>query len=186
MEALDALDQSLGALGAGVADPQVWRGRLGGEVRVPGGHRDTGSQRGRGELPYVPAVWQPQPEVVAAVRQSLRQQLGRQPGRRAGHHLPPIAQRGAARRPACAGGAARRALPGDRGALDGFGPWTVTGLRGLLAAGFAGAALLVVRAPLPTRVDRFAFAVVAVGCVLGFPLPTTPASQTSSTAHSAA
>ncbi|WP_331773514.1 DMT family transporter (plasmid) [Embleya sp. NBC_00888] len=69
--------------------------------------------------------------------------------------------------------------------LDGFGPWTVTGLRGLLAAGFAGAALLVVRAPLPARADRIALAVVAVGCVLGFPLLTTLALQTSSTAHSA-
>ncbi|MGC0419492.1 DMT family transporter [Embleya sp. AB8] len=76
-------------------------------------------------------------------------------------------------------------LPATAWALDGFGPWTVTGLRGLLAAGFAGAALLAVRAPLPAREDRFGLIVVAVGCVLGWPLLTTLALRTASTAHSA-
>ncbi|GCD94841.1 DMT family transporter [Embleya hyalina] len=76
-------------------------------------------------------------------------------------------------------------FPATVWALAGFGPWSVTGLRGLLAALFAGAALLAVRAPLPARGDRLGLVVVAVGCVLGFPLLTTLALQTSSTAHSA-
>lgn len=76
-------------------------------------------------------------------------------------------------------------FPATVWALGGFGPWTVTGLRGLLAALFAGAALLAVRARLPARADRLGLAVIAVGCVLGFPLLTTLALQTSSTAHSA-
>ncbi|MET7301896.1 DMT family transporter [Embleya sp. NPDC005575] len=76
-------------------------------------------------------------------------------------------------------------FPATVWALDGFGPWTVTGLRGLLAALFAGAGLLAARAPLPARADRLGLAVIAVGCVLGFPLLTTLALQTSSTAHSA-
>ncbi|MFI6581172.1 DMT family transporter [Embleya sp. NPDC050493] len=76
-------------------------------------------------------------------------------------------------------------FPATVWALDGFGPWTVTGLRGLLAALFAGAGLLAVRAPLPARADRLGLAVIAVGCVLGWPLLTTLALRSSSTAHSA-
>ncbi|MFV0457463.1 MAG: DMT family transporter [Actinomycetales bacterium] len=70
-------------------------------------------------------------------------------------------------------------------ALESFGPWTATGLRGLLAAALAGAALLIARAPRPARSDRAAVLVVALGCVVGFPLLTSLALQTSSTAHSA-
>jgi drug/metabolite transporter (DMT)-like permease len=76
-------------------------------------------------------------------------------------------------------------FPATVWALDGFGPWTVTGLRGLLAALLAGGALLALRAPLPARADWPALTVVAIGCVLGFPLLTALALQTSSTAHSA-
>ncbi|GAA2454744.1 DMT family transporter [Streptomyces macrosporus] len=70
-------------------------------------------------------------------------------------------------------------------ALDGFGPWSATGVRGVLAAAIALAALLATRAPLPARADWPALAIVAGGCAIGFPLLTTLALQTSSTAHSA-
>lgn len=76
-------------------------------------------------------------------------------------------------------------FPGTVWALDGFGPWTATGLRGVLAAVLALAALLATRAPLPARGDWPALAVVAGGCAVGFPLLTTLALQTSSAAHSA-
>jgi drug/metabolite transporter (DMT)-like permease len=76
-------------------------------------------------------------------------------------------------------------FPATVWALGGFGPWTVTGLRGLTAAALALTALVATRAPLPARADRPALAVVAGGCVLGFPLLTTLALQTTSTADSA-
>ncbi|RCV57961.1 DMT family transporter [Marinitenerispora sediminis] len=76
-------------------------------------------------------------------------------------------------------------FPGTVWALDGFGPWSATGVRGVLAAAIALAALLVTRAPLPARADWPALAVVAGGCAIGFPLLTTLALQTSTTAHSA-
>ncbi|WP_435865892.1 DMT family transporter [Streptomyces wedmorensis] len=76
-------------------------------------------------------------------------------------------------------------FPGTVWALDGFGPWSATGVRGVLAAAIALVALLVTRAPLPARADRPALLVVAGGCAIGFPLLTTLALQTSSTAHSA-
>ncbi|WP_078593540.1 DMT family transporter [Streptomyces sp. NRRL S-920] len=76
-------------------------------------------------------------------------------------------------------------FPGTVWALDGFGPWSATGVRGVLAAAIALSALVASRAPLPSRADRPALAVVAVGCGIGFPLLTTLALQTSSTAHSA-
>ncbi|MEV6833751.1 DMT family transporter [Streptomyces sp. NPDC051133] len=76
-------------------------------------------------------------------------------------------------------------FPGTVWALDGFGPWSAIGVRGVLAAVIALAALLLTRAPLPSRGDWPALAVVAGGCAVGFPLLTTLALQTSSTAHSA-
>lgn len=76
-------------------------------------------------------------------------------------------------------------FPGTVWALDGFGPWGATGVRGVLAALIAGAALFATGAKLPRREDWPALATVAVGCALGFPLLTTLALQTSSTAHSA-
>ncbi|WP_391653320.1 DMT family transporter [Streptomyces tamarix] len=76
-------------------------------------------------------------------------------------------------------------FPGTVWALDGFGPWSATGVRGVLAAVIALSALLATRSPLPDRADRPALAVVAVGCAIGFPLLTTLALRTSSTAHSA-
>ncbi len=76
-------------------------------------------------------------------------------------------------------------FPATVWALDGFGPWSATGVRGVLAAVIAGAALIGTRASLPAREDWRALAVVAAGCAVGFPLLTTLALQTSSTAHSA-
>jgi drug/metabolite transporter (DMT)-like permease len=76
-------------------------------------------------------------------------------------------------------------LPGTAWALDGFGPWSAPGVRGVLAAVIALAALVAARAPRPARADWPALAVVAGGCAVGFPLLTTLALQTSSTAHSA-
>ncbi|WP_405776293.1 DMT family transporter [Streptomyces sp. NBC_00859] len=76
-------------------------------------------------------------------------------------------------------------FPGTAWALDGFGPWSAIGVRGVLAAVIAIAALLMTRAPLPARADWPALAVVAGGCAIGFPLLTTLALQTSSTANSA-
>jgi drug/metabolite transporter (DMT)-like permease len=68
---------------------------------------------------------------------------------------------------------------------DGFGPWTVTGLRGVLAALAAGVCLIRARVPVPARQHWPALAVVALGCVVGFPLLTTLALRISTTAHSA-
>lgn len=76
-------------------------------------------------------------------------------------------------------------FPATAWALDGFGPWSSAGVRGTVAALLALVALLATRAPLPARADWPALAVVAGGCAIGFPLLTTLALRTSSTAHSA-
>ena len=74
-------------------------------------------------------------------------------------------------------------FPATVGALGGFGPWTATGLRGLLAAVPAVIWLAVARVPVPERRHWPALLAVTGGCVLGFPLLTTLALQSSSTAH---
>lgn len=76
-------------------------------------------------------------------------------------------------------------FPATAWALEGFGPWTASGLRGLLAGLLAGACLLGARVPVPARRHWPGLLTVAGGCVLGFPLLTTLALRTSSTAHSA-
>ncbi|GAA3390507.1 DMT family transporter [Cryptosporangium minutisporangium] len=76
-------------------------------------------------------------------------------------------------------------FPATVWALDGLGPWTTTGVRGLLAGLLAAACLAGARVPVPARDHWPALLTVAVGCVLGFPLLTTLALQTSTTAHSA-
>ena len=76
-------------------------------------------------------------------------------------------------------------FPATAWALGGFGPWASAGTRGSVAALLAAAALLATRAPVPSRRDWPALAVVAGGCAIGFPLLTTLALQTASTAHSA-
>ncbi|MET9293379.1 DMT family transporter [Streptomyces sp. NPDC003077] len=76
-------------------------------------------------------------------------------------------------------------FPATVWALDGFGPWTSTGVRGLLAGLIAAVCLFAARVPLPERRHWPGLLTVAGGCVIGFPLLTTLALQTSTTAHSA-
>ncbi|WP_441249330.1 DMT family transporter [Kitasatospora sp. McL0602] len=76
-------------------------------------------------------------------------------------------------------------FPAASWALQGFGPWTSTALRGLIAAVTAAICLRVGRTPLPERRHWPGLLVVAAGCVLGFPLFTTLAVQASSTSHTA-
>lgn len=58
-------------------------------------------------------------------------------------------------------------------------------MRSVLAALIAAGCLSALRVPIPSRRDRPGLAVVAVGVVVGFPLLTTLALQTSTTAHAA-
>lgn len=76
-------------------------------------------------------------------------------------------------------------FPATAWALEGFGPWTATGVRGLLAGLLALVCLAGARVPVPERQHWPGLLTVAGGCVLGFPLLTTLALQISTTAHSA-
>ncbi|WP_433548481.1 DMT family transporter [Streptomyces sp. CA-294286] len=76
-------------------------------------------------------------------------------------------------------------FPATAWGLEGFGPWSLVAVRSVLAALVAGGALLALRVPVPDRRHRGALAVVGLGVVLGFPMLTTLALQTSTTAHSA-
>ncbi|MFF0162754.1 DMT family transporter [Streptomyces sp. NPDC005263] len=76
-------------------------------------------------------------------------------------------------------------FPATAWGLEGFGPWTLVALRSVLAALVAGGCLLALRVPLPDRRHRPGLAVVGAGVVVGFPLLTTLALQTSTTAHAA-
>jgi drug/metabolite transporter (DMT)-like permease len=76
-------------------------------------------------------------------------------------------------------------FPGTALALRGFGAWTTAGGRCVLAATLAAICLRAAKVPLPVRGQWRGIAVVAGGCVLGFPILTTLALRTSSTAHSA-
>jgi drug/metabolite transporter (DMT)-like permease len=76
-------------------------------------------------------------------------------------------------------------FPATAWGLDGFGPWSLVAVRSVLAALIAGGALLALRVPVPDRRHRGGLAVVGLGVVLGFPMLTTLALQTSTTAHSA-
>lgn len=76
-------------------------------------------------------------------------------------------------------------FPATVWALDGFGPWTATGVRGVLAGLLAAACLFGAGVPIPGRQHWPGLLIVAGGCVIGFPLLTTLALQTSTTAHSA-
>jgi len=69
--------------------------------------------------------------------------------------------------------------------LEGFGPWSLIAVRSILAAAVAGACLVVLRVAPPERRHWLGLAVVGAGVVLGFPLLTTLALQTSTTAHAA-
>ncbi|MGW0546769.1 DMT family transporter [Streptomyces altiplanensis] len=76
-------------------------------------------------------------------------------------------------------------FPATAWGLEGFGPWSLVAVRSVLAALVAGAALLALRIPLPARAHWAGLAVVGGGVVLGFPMLTTLALQTSTTSHAA-
>ncbi|MEU5051116.1 DMT family transporter [Streptomyces sp. NPDC021096] len=76
-------------------------------------------------------------------------------------------------------------FPATAWALEGMGPWSVTACRAVLAALIAGSCLLAGRVPLPARRHLLPLLAVAAGTVVGFPLLTTLALQTSSTSHAA-
>ncbi|MGW3208007.1 DMT family transporter [Streptomyces sp. NPDC001135] len=76
-------------------------------------------------------------------------------------------------------------FPATAWGLEGFGPWSLVAVRSVLAALVAGGCLLAVRVPLPERRHLPGLAVVGAGVVLGFPMLTTLALQTSTTAHAA-
>ncbi|MFF8976344.1 DMT family transporter [Streptomyces cellulosae] len=76
-------------------------------------------------------------------------------------------------------------FPATAWGLEGFGPWSLVAVRSVLAAVIGGGCLLALRVPLPDRRHWAGLAVVAAGVVLGFPMLTTLALQTSTTAHAA-
>ncbi|QKW10624.1 DMT family transporter [Streptomyces sp. NA04227] len=76
-------------------------------------------------------------------------------------------------------------FPATAWGLEGFGPWSLVTVRSVLAAVLAGGCLLALRAPVPARQYWPGLLVVAAGVVLGFPLLTTLALQTSTTSHAA-
>ncbi|WP_371530212.1 DMT family transporter [Streptomyces sp. NBC_01283] len=76
-------------------------------------------------------------------------------------------------------------FPSTAWGLEGIGPWSFVALRCVLSAVIAGGALLALRVPLPARRHWAGLTVVAAGVVIGFPLLTTLALQTSTTAHAA-
>ncbi|MET9376939.1 DMT family transporter [Streptomyces sp. NPDC003035] len=76
-------------------------------------------------------------------------------------------------------------FPSTAWGLESFGPWSLVAVRSTLAALIAGAFLLALRVPLPERRHWAGLAVVAGGVVVGFPLLTTLALQTSTTSHAA-
>lgn len=75
-------------------------------------------------------------------------------------------------------------LPATRLALIGFSPLFLTCARALIAAALAGAMLAQVRQPWPDRRQWRQLALVAGGCVLGFPLLTALALQHITSARS--
>lgn len=76
-------------------------------------------------------------------------------------------------------------FPATAWGLESVGPWSLVAVRGVLAALVAGACLLLLRVPLPEARHLPGLAMVGIGTVLGFPLLTTLALQTSTTAHAA-
>ncbi|PAZ16307.1 EamA family transporter [Streptomyces sp. SA15] len=76
-------------------------------------------------------------------------------------------------------------FPATAWGLEGFSPWALIAARTVLAALIAGGCLLALRVPLPGRRHWPGLAVVAAGVVVGFPLLSTLALQTSTTAHAA-
>ncbi|MGV9316187.1 DMT family transporter [Streptomyces sp. NPDC003691] len=69
--------------------------------------------------------------------------------------------------------------------LESFGVWSLVSLRSVLAALVAGGFLLALRVPLPERRHWGSLLVVAGGVVVGYPLLTSLALQSSTTSHAA-
>jgi drug/metabolite transporter (DMT)-like permease len=76
-------------------------------------------------------------------------------------------------------------FPATAWALEGFGPWSATSLRTVIAGLVACVLVAALRVPVPARRHWPWLAVSASGVVIGFPLLTTLALRTSSTAHAA-
>ncbi|WP_345049392.1 DMT family transporter [Streptomyces rameus] len=76
-------------------------------------------------------------------------------------------------------------FPSTAWGLESFGPWSLVAVRAVLAALVAGGCLLAKGARLPARRHLGGLAVVAAGVVVGFPMLTTLALRTSTTAHAA-
>ncbi|MEW1831876.1 DMT family transporter [Streptomyces sp. NPDC088196] len=76
-------------------------------------------------------------------------------------------------------------FPATAWGLEGFGAWSLVAVRSVLAAVIAGGCLLALRVLVPGRRHWGGLAVVAAGVVVGFPLLTTLALETSTTAHAA-
>ncbi|MFG2782125.1 DMT family transporter [Streptomyces prunicolor] len=76
-------------------------------------------------------------------------------------------------------------FPATAWGLEGFGAWSLVAVRSVLAAVIAGGCLLALRVSVPGRPHWVGLAVVAAGVVVGFPLLTTLALETSTTAHAA-
>ncbi len=75
-------------------------------------------------------------------------------------------------------------LPATRIAVSGFSPLFLTSARAVIAALLAGAFLVLLRQVRPGRGDLGPLAIVALGCVVGFPLLTALALQHMTSAHS--
>lgn len=76
-------------------------------------------------------------------------------------------------------------FPATKWALEGFDPWFVAFGRATLAAALAAVALLLRHAPRPSLRQALRLAVVAGGVVVGFPLLSSIALQTTGSAHGA-
>lgn len=75
-------------------------------------------------------------------------------------------------------------LPATRLAVGGFSPLFLTSTRAVIAALLGGAFLVFLRQVRPARSDIVPLAIVALGCVVGFPLLTALALQHITSAHS--
>ncbi|MEU7576081.1 DMT family transporter [Streptomyces sp. NPDC041068] len=76
-------------------------------------------------------------------------------------------------------------FPATAWGLEGLGPWTVTAARAVLAALVAGGVLLALRVRPPQRRHWAGLATVAGGLIVGYPLLTTLALQTTTSSHAA-
>lgn len=101
-----------------------------------------------------------------------------------GHHRPRL-RSGGTLQAALGVTAFSLTFPATAWGLEGFGPWSLVAVRSVLAAVIAGSCLLALRVRVPGRRHWAGLAVVAAGVVVGFPLLTTLALRTSTTAHAA-